>query len=188
MRNGARTKALITTTALQLFVRQGIKETTIKDIAREAKVAEGTLYRHYASKDDLAWDLFSTHFMSFALELDRLQQGAPTAKAKLAAIIRHFCTFFDRDRTLFSYLLLAQHAQLAKVTADMPSPVEVFRKVVAGAMARKEIPKGDPDVATAMAMGVILQVALARVYGRITSPLTKLIDPLTTAVWRVLRP
>ena len=72
MRNAARTKAVITATALRLFVRQGIKETTIKDIAREAKVAEGTLYRHYASKDDLAWDLFSTHFTSFALELDRL--------------------------------------------------------------------------------------------------------------------
>lgn len=188
MRDPARTKAVVTRTALHLFVKQGIAETTIKDIAREAKVAEGTLYRHYASKEDLAWDLFSTPFTAFALELDRLQQAQPTLKGKLQAMIRHFCTFFDRDRVLFSYLLLVQHAQLAKVTRDMPSPVEVFRKVVAGGMARKEIPKADPDVATAMAMGVILQVALARVYGRITGPLSSLADTLVAAVWRVLRP
>jgi AcrR family transcriptional regulator len=186
MRDAARTKAVITRTALELFVRQGITETTTKDIAREAKVAEGALYRHYASKDDLAWHLFATHFTALALDLDRLQQDVPTARGKLEAIIRHVCGFFDRDRVLFSYLLLVQHAQMPKVTPDMPSPVEVFRKVVAGAMARKEIPKTDPDMATAMAMGVILQVALARVYGRLTGPLSKRADPLIAAVWRVL--
>jgi AcrR family transcriptional regulator len=187
MRDASRTKALISRTALRLFVKKGVTETTIRDIAKAGEIAEGTLYRHYPSKEALAWDLFATHFTAFALELDRLQQGQATLKAKLEAMIRHFCRFFDQDRTLFSYLLLVQHGQLAKVTGDMPNPVEVFRKVIAGGMARKEIPKGDPDVATAMVIGLVLQVALAHVYGRIKRDLSSLADSLVGAAWRVLK-
>jgi AcrR family transcriptional regulator len=186
MRDGSRTKALIDRTALRLFVQKGIAETTIKDIAREARIAEGAMYRHYPSKDALAWDLFSRPFTGFALELDHLQRPHPTARAKLDAMIRHFCTFFDRDRTLFSYLLLAQHGQLAKVTADMPNPVEVFRKVIGGGIARKEIPKGDADVLTSIVLGIVLQVALSRVYGRVKQDLSSLADVLVAKAWGAL--
>ena len=116
-RNGNHTKELIERTALRLFVEKGITETTIRDIAAAAGVAEGTLYRHFESKDHLAWELFSTHYLAFAQELDRLQEQFEPLQDKLAAMIRQFCTFFDRDPVLFSYLLLAQHAQLKKVTA-----------------------------------------------------------------------
>ena len=188
MRDGAPTKAKITRAALRLFVKQGVTATTIRDIASGASVSEGALYRHYASKEALAWDLFATHFTTFARELDELQQRQPTLRAKLDAMIRHFCTFFDRDRTLFSYLLLSQHGQLEKVTKEMAHPADVFRKVIAGGMARKEIPKADPEVATAMVMGLVLQVALTRVYGRIPQDLSRLVDTLVAAGWRVLSP
>jgi AcrR family transcriptional regulator len=187
MRDGAATKAKISRTALKLFVKQGVTATTIRDIATAAGVSEGALYRHYESKDALAWDLFATHFTTFARELDELQAKHSTLRAKLDAMIRYFCTFFDRDRTLFSYLLLSQHGQLEKVTSDMNHPADVFRKAIAGGMARKEIPKADPEVATAMVMGLVLQVALTRVYGvRITQDLSRLAETLVAAAWRVL--
>ncbi|MBI4638958.1 MAG: TetR/AcrR family transcriptional regulator [Candidatus Rokubacteria bacterium] len=187
MRDGAPTKAKIARTALGLFVKQGVTETTIKDIARAAGVAEGALYRHYPSKEALAWDLFSTSFAAFARELDDLQRQRATTRAKLEAMIRQFCAFFDRDRTLFTYLLLAQHGQLARVTPEMPNPTEVLRSVIARGMARKEISKGDPDVATAMVMGLVLQVAVGRLYGRVTRDLSSLADSLVAAAWRVLK-
>ena len=77
-RPGNHTKELIARTALHLFVEKGITETTIRDIAGAAGVAEGPLYRHYESKDQLAWELFSTNYLAFALELDRLQEGYDT--------------------------------------------------------------------------------------------------------------
>jgi AcrR family transcriptional regulator len=186
MRPKDQTKARIARTALSLFVEKGFDGTTIRDIASAAQIAEGTLYRHYAGKDALAWELFSQNFTAFALELQRLQSGQATLRAKLEAMVRQFCTFFDRDPVLFSYLLLAQHGQLQKVTPDMPNPVEVLRQVLAGGMDRGEIPAGDPELAAALVLGIVLQVAIFKIYQRLTQNLTSLAEVLVAACWRVL--
>ena len=186
MRDGSKTKELIARTALLLFVEKGITETTIRDIASAAGIAEGTLYRHYESKDQLAWELFSTNYLAFALELDRLQEEYDTLKDKLAAMIRQFCAFFDRDPVLFSYLLLAQHAQLKKVTPEMQTAVTVLQKVIAQGMARREVPEMEVELAAAMVLGVVLEVAVFKAYNRITQDLSQLSETLVAACWGVL--
>ena len=186
MRDGSKTKELIARTALLLFVEKGVTETTIRDIAAAAGIAEGTLYRHFESKELLAWELFSTNYVAFALELDRLQQEYDTLKDKLAAMIRQFCTFFDRDPVLFSYLLLAQHAQLKKVTPEMLTAVTVLQKVIGQGMARREVPEMDVELAAALVLGVVLQVAVFKAYNRITQDLSQLSDTMVAACWRVL--
>ncbi len=186
MRPKEKTKELISRTALRLFVEKGIDGTTIRDIADAAGLAEGTLYRHFSGKDALAWDLFSQNYTAFALELQRLQAGQPTLRAKIDAMVRQFCTFFDRDPILFSYLLLAQYGQLQKVTSEMPNPVEVLREVLAAGMERGEIPVIDPDVAAAMVLGIVLQIAVFKIYQRLTQSLTSLADIMVEACWRVL--
>lgn len=186
MRDPAYTKELIDETALRLFVEKGIAETTIRDIASAAGIAEGTLYRHYVSKEELAWELFSKNFTAFAVELDQLQRKQDTVKTKIEAMIRHYCAFFDKDPILFSYLLLALHAQLRKVTPDMPNAITVLRSVIAEGMARGEIPKKDREIAASMVLGVVLQVAVSKVYGRAKQSMTSLADTIVGAAWRVL--
>lgn len=186
MRDGTATKERIARTALRLFVEKGIAETTIRDIASAAGLSEGAMYRHYAGKDDLAWELFATNFTRFASELEGLRQKHQTLKAQIAAMIRTFCEFFDADPILFSYLLIAQHGQLKKVTADMPHPLLVLRDTIAGGMKRGEIPKRDPMVATSMMLGLVLQVATSKIYRRFEDSLTSLVDTLVAASWRVL--
>ena len=185
-RNGNHTKELIARTALKLFVAKGIAETTVRDIATAAGLAEGTLYRHFASKEDLAWELFHTNYTAFAQELDRLQREFETLQAKLTAMIRQFCTFFDRDPVLFSYLLLAQHAQLKKVTPEMQTAVTVLQKVIAQGMAKGEVPEMEVELAAAMVLGVVLEVAIFKAYNRITQDLSQLRETLIAACWRVL--
>ncbi|MDD2901649.1 MAG: TetR/AcrR family transcriptional regulator [Syntrophales bacterium] len=185
-RDGNHTKELIARTALHLFVEQGITETTIRDIAGAAGVAEGTLYRHFESKDQLAWELFSTNYLAFARELDRLQEEYDTLQEKLAAMIRQFCAFFDRDPVLFSYLLLAQHAQLKKVTPEMQTAVTVLQKVIAQGMAQGEVPEMEVELAAAMVLGVVLEVATFKAYNRITQDLSQLSETLVASCWRVL--
>ena len=94
-RDASQTKELIDDIALRLFVEKGVTATTTKNIARTAGISEGTLYLHYASKNDLAWELFSKNYVELAVNLDRCQQQHQTLKDKLAAIIHLFCSFYD---------------------------------------------------------------------------------------------
>jgi hypothetical protein len=53
-------------------------------------------------------------------------------------------------------------------------------------MAHGEIPAGDPNVAAAMVLGIVLQVAIFKIYQRLTQSLTSLAEVLVEASWRVL--
>jgi|UniRef100_A0A7V6DQZ2 AcrR family transcriptional regulator len=186
MKDGKVTKARISRAALKLFVEKGVAETTVRDIAAAAQVAEGTLYRHFTGKDELAWELFAVHFTALAGELERRQGAKESLAGKLAAMVEHFCTFFDQDPVLFSYLLLTQHDFLKRVSPDMSNPVEVVQQVIRRAMAKGELPPGDAAVAAAMVLGMVLQSAVFKIYGRITTNLTSLSDRLSRACLRVL--
>jgi len=69
MRDGTKTKESIDRRSLRLFVEKGVAETTIRDIASAAGIADGTMYRNYVSKDELDWSLFSKNFIAFSREL-----------------------------------------------------------------------------------------------------------------------
>jgi AcrR family transcriptional regulator len=187
-RTGKATKARIEEVSMRLFVDQGVTETTIRDIAGGAGIAEGTIYRHYRSKEDLVWELFFKYYTGFARALDELQQAAPAARGKIDAMVRGFCRLYDADPTLFRFLLIVQHQQLRKLTDDMPTPIKVLRGVVTQAMAEGEIPATDPDLATAMVLGVVLRPAVFAGYGRIRRPMIACAGELSSACWRVLNP
>jgi AcrR family transcriptional regulator len=187
MARGAETRQRIETETLRLCVERGVAETSIRDIAQAAHVAEGALYRHYPSKDALVGHLFTSNYARFAAELDRLQAGETTARAKLTAMIAGFCRFFDTDPVLFRFLLFVQHEHLRQVRGNgNANPVDVVRRAVAEAVQRDEIPRRDPSLLTAWVFGLVLQTATFAVYGRIASKLEPLADEIAGAVWRAI--
>lgn len=171
---------------MALFVGQGVTETTIRDIATGAGIAEGALYRHYRGKDALIHALFSRHYAQFADRLRGVQAGHRTMRERLAAMIAECCRVFDEDPVLFRFLLLVQHHSLQRVEGP-GSPVEVVRDLLAAGMAQGEIPPGDPELATALVMGLILQPATFKTYGRLPGPMLPLAGRLTAACWHVLQ-
>ena len=182
MRPKDQTKELITRAALGLFVAKGIDGATIRDIANAAGVAEGTLYRHYPGKDALAWDLFSRNYTAFALELQRIQAQHQSLRAKLDAMVRQFCAFFDDDPVLFSYLLLAQHEQLQKVTPEMPNPVEVVREVLAAGWTGARFPPVILTWPRPWLWGSFCRSAVFTIYQRLTQSLTSLAEVLVAGL------
>ena len=179
-------KPLIDQAALRLFVEKGVDGTSIRDVATAAGVSDGALYRHYESKDALVWALFADSYAAFARRLDALQAAAGDTRTKLRAMIHGVCAFHDGDPLLFRFLLFVQHGQLEKVTPDMPSPIDVIRGVVRSAIAAREIPEIDAELATAMVVGLVLQPATFAAYGRLDGPLSIHADRLAAAAWSAL--
>jgi AcrR family transcriptional regulator len=180
------TKARVERAALTLFVARGVPETTTKEIAMAAGVAEGTIYRYFPSKEALALDLFLRHHRALAEALIAAHKPARGLKARIEAIVRCYCEWADRDWPLFAYHLLNQHSFLIQVPDGTPNPVNVVRDVVAHAMKAGEIPRRNADLAAATAVGVVLQPAAYKVYGRFNGPLSAHVRYFADAAWAVL--
>ncbi|MFZ5784501.1 MAG: TetR/AcrR family transcriptional regulator [Pseudomonadota bacterium] len=180
------TKARLERAALTLFVARGVAETTTKEIAMAASVAEGTIYRYFPSKEQLALDLFLGHHRALAEALEEAHRPAKGLRAKIEAIVRCYCQWADRDWTLFAYHLLNQHSFLIQVPEEMPNPVDVVREVIAEAMEAGEIPGRGVDLAAASAIGVVLQAATYKIYGRFTGDLSDHVRFFADAAWAVL--
>lgn len=182
----ATTRERINETALRLFADKGVGQTTTKDIAQGAGVAEGTLYRHYEGKDDMIWRLFSSNYIHLADELDRLQEAETALNAKIAVMVRAFCELYEQAPDIFRFLFLVQHGQLDRLSPGMTTPVQVVRDVIAEAIDRGEIPPQDPELGAAMVFGLVTQPAVFKIYGRIQAPLTDLSGRLSRACMHVL--
>lgn len=186
MRDAAATRRNIQQAALTLFAERGVAETTVRDLARAAGVAEGTLYRHYASMSDLVWDLFATNYAAFAHRLAAAIAPHAAFPARLAAVVGEFCRFFDAEPVLFRFLMLAQHQALPRVANDDDNPVEIVHRIVAEAIDAGEIGLHPPALAASLLLGLLLQPAFALVYGRLDPPFARYADPITESCLRAL--
>lgn len=181
-----KTRDRIEQAAIRLFVDRGIRDTTMRDIAGAVDLSEGALYRHFVSKDALVWSLFERHYVNFARELQVVSGRQQSPRAKIAAMVQTFCRAHDENPTRFRFLLFVQHGQLAKLAADALTPVRVVRDVLAGAIASDEIPEQDPDLATALLFGVVLEPVQFVAYGSLPGTMASLCDRLVSAAWAAL--
>ena len=82
------TRQRLIRTALELFTTRGYHDTTTAQIAKKAGIAEGTIYRHFASKQQLVNELYRAA-QRWAATVVHDTSGAPeagTARAQLTAV------------------------------------------------------------------------------------------------------
>ena len=84
------TRQAILRAALALFAQKGFYQTTTKAISRKAKIAEGTLFNYFETKEDLALYFFEQELVGITewYQRDKRVRGAPLAE-KLFSIIHH---------------------------------------------------------------------------------------------------
>lgn len=184
------TKARIERAALALFCARGIDAVTTREIAAASGVSEGALYRHYPSKDALSITMFFAIHARLAEEVARAAFGPEKIDDKARAIVAAYARIADEDWTLFSYHLLTAHRFLPyadrSAEAHKATPVGIVERAIAAAMQRGELPEGDAALKAAMALGVVLQTAFHKIYGRVEGDLRSHEAPLARAVVAVL--
>jgi AcrR family transcriptional regulator len=172
MLRSTRAKAKVERAALELFAAKGVDGVTVGEIATLAGVSQGALYRHYPGKEDLAWSLFSTAYLRTGAELAEIRGREPDFRARIAAMVAHFCALYDRDPALFRFMLIAQHNLLPGVRPGQRTPVDEVAETVGDAVRAGEIAPVNPLAAAAAILGVILQTAVFHIYGRLQDALS----------------
>ena len=162
--------------ALRLFVRRGLRGTTVRDIAAGAGVAEGTLYRHWRSKRDLARSIYRSCADTLAGDLRRAIIGRRTSRARLQAAIgalfrsaRDEMLVLPPDRTMRDFV-------------DGTGPAGVLAEIVAEGQRRGEFAPLDPRLAGECIVGIVHRVAISRRLGTLPGSLTQYEPELARAV------
>ncbi len=182
------TKAKIERAALYLFQQGEMDKATTRAIAARAGISEGALYRHYKSKE-LIWESL---FYTIHARLGDLAMAACLSsddiRTQSAALVRAYCQTADDDWQLFCFHLLSMHRFLPLSQPVEYDPVGSCELMVTKAMDSNQIKKQDPILAAGMALGVVLQPALHRAYGRLQGTLSDHEKALTAGVIDVLSP
>jgi len=170
----AETRDRIERAALKLFVEQGIKETSISSIAKEAGISQGAMYNHFKSKDELSQYLFDSVLNDFSKELSRIAGSAMPFPARIEQMISYFYRRFDEDRLLASFLCTSRLRYFMRTPDHPGNPLLIFRRLIADAVDKKEIPPGAVDLKAALLVGAVVQVVDSALVGRFKGALGQL--------------
>lgn len=159
-------------TAIRLFASYGIKQVTIKEIASKSKCSEGALYRHYKSKEEMAWELYKREVEIFGKKLRCILNSGLAFPDKLGSAVELFYKLFDEDQTKFSFILLSKYnfSKSRKIDLGL-NPFSLVTDFIKIAVKRNEINIDNPELYSAMILGLVLQpptfVVSKRIKGKI---------------------
>ena len=136
--------------AIKVFAQQGFHQATISQIAREAGVADGTIYLYFKNKEDIMVNFFGYKtkqvFGRFREEVDK----ADNARDKLRLLIKRHLEEFQRDRHMavlyqtetrrHSRMCEEQIREMSKMYQDLVS--EIVENGQAEGLMRKDLYMG----------------------------------------------
>jgi AcrR family transcriptional regulator len=154
------TRQRLVRAALELFTGEGYHATTTPLIAKKAGVAEGTIYRHFRSKQHLLNELYRAAgrwAVRLVKEADALKVGP---REKLAELGRGLVAGSARDPAVAQLFFLQRHGDLLddeshKVARDFRLGLE---GLVAQAKAEGTVKPGAAEIWAAVWLGVVTPV------------------------------
>ena len=116
--------------AVKVFAEQGFNQSTISQIAREAGVADGTIYLYFKNKDDILVQFFSYKTKQvFDLFREEVAQ-AENAVEKLRNLIRRHLDEFQRDRNMAIVYQAETHQNCRSVEPQIREMAKMYLDIV----------------------------------------------------------
>lgn len=178
----------IESTAIRLFATRRMTQVTVKTIAEEAGCAEGALYRHYQSKEEMAWLLFRREVEKFGAQLGKVLHGPGSYRKRIRGGIELFYRFFDKDPETFSFILLIQHDFPTDRTIKKAyNPDSLVLEFVQNGIRDGAFQLRDAPLGSAMVLGLVLHPATMCAKGSLKGPLSRKISHVEKACLAVLQ-
>jgi len=180
-------KTDVTDAALALFMRKGIKATTTRDIALRAGISEGTIYRHFESKDELAEILFEENLDYFWRFLKGYLKNTRNPEEMLRAYIAGFFEFSRREQRRYGFIIAAHQTELKKQSREHMKPKQMLTKILRLGQMKGIFRKVDMQLAGAMVMGTIMQTIFYLKSGRIAVNYDEVIAEVAETCLRMVK-
>lgn len=152
-------ESLILRATSELFAERGYHATSLEDIAARVGIAKGTIYLHFASKDDLVIALMMRGFNLYVKAFEEALESAATPREKLSAVISQF-TSVAAQQGYVSFTGLMQNpaiiSRMHEMREQMHQLWERPRKLLAAAIDEgKAAGDFDPELPTALVASLL---------------------------------
>jgi TetR/AcrR family transcriptional regulator, repressor of fatR-cypB operon len=161
-------KRKILVAALALFVRDGVCETSVRDIAKASGFTNPALFKHFRSKNDLACFLFERCYLELARLVTTAVASATSFRQQQRAVIAAYLGALDRNSDSVLYV----QDGLRHFWPSMPAAVKrhsivgEVRKMLAAGRAEGTVTSSiDIELLSTAWIGTLQQFARARYFG-----------------------
>jgi TetR/AcrR family fatty acid metabolism transcriptional regulator len=178
--------------ATRAFAAAGYHRTQVARVAREAGVADGTIYLYFRSKQELLVGLFRQGIGAFLDGLEAALAAAPDAAARLGALVAHHLAYLGQrfDLAVVTQVELRQSdPDLRQAIGAIIRPYfdRIERLVGEGCAAGAFDPHLDVKVARRMIFGTLDEQVTAWVRNGGRFDLSALAPEVTRLLGRALR-
>ena len=143
--------------ALECFAQYGYEGTRIRQIAERAKVSDGALYRHYASKEELAQALYSHYMSQFTRRLGEIADSGGGVEQRLTEIVAFILTSYRDNPAAVTFLLFRQDNLMSSLPPGFRYPLEIVEGVIVEGQKEKLIRAGQPNLLAAIFLGCVFR-------------------------------
>src|SRR5262244_1525058 len=120
--------------AIRVFAGKGFFNSKVSEIAREAGVADGTIYLYFKSKDDLLINLFEDRMEQVNANLREAIATESTAVARLRRIVKLHLELVEQNREM-AEVISVELRQSSKFIREYSNPkFAEFLRTIAGAV------------------------------------------------------
>ncbi len=161
----------ILTAAERIFARRGFFAAKVSDVAKEAGVADGTIYLYFKSKDDLLISLFERRMQQVNELLRTAVANIDSPREQLDVFVRTYLQLVHDEPTAVEVLTI-ELRQSSKFMKEYENPqfadfLRLLGGIIAAAQDKGELARAIPaHVAARMIFGVLDELALAWVLAK----------------------
>src|SRR6188508_381270 len=152
--------------AERIFAQHGFFAARVSEIAKEAGVADGTIYLYFKGKDELLISLFESRMERFNEMLGRAIASVTRPTDRLLALIRAYLGLV-REQPMVAEVLTIELRQSSKFMKEASNPrfgdlLRMLAGIVADGQAAGELGAEIPaPIAARMIFGILDELALA---------------------------
>jgi TetR/AcrR family transcriptional regulator, fatty acid metabolism regulator protein len=116
--------------AVKIFARYGFHNSKISQIAKEAGVADGTIYLYFRNKDDILISLFEEKIKDAIEEFNGVLADIRDPVEKLKTFIRHYVLFMEKQKSLAEVISVELRQSNKFMKEYIPIKFAEFLKIV----------------------------------------------------------
>ena len=108
--------------SLRVFSRKGYENTALDEVAREARLAKGTLYLYFKDKEDLYFHVMLSVFERLEGVVEKQISDSQDPLEKLVAVARAQIDFFADNPNYFRLFMVAFNPEMATIHKKLLGP------------------------------------------------------------------